>query len=393
MKRLYLRGMVDTQHHVSEMGRIGVCEDGIRIMSPKFRQMSFLVRKLDPKGANILKQEMLSAGGEAAISYHALSDLSRPTDVLLIASEKQYDIIIDKLKQQPFGLKELALELEQAIGNLTQPRVRIIDLGERTLIMGVLNVTPDSFSDGGRFASTEAAVLHANRMAKDGADIIDVGGESTRPGAEPIELEEELERVIPVIEALAGEPGIPISIDSRKPEVVERAVEAGATMVNLIGGLRDDKMAKVLAKANVPTVLMHMQGEPDTMQADPKYEDVMDDIVDSLAAQMARAVGKGLKQENIIVDPGIGFGKTAEHSMEIIRRLGELRLLGAPIMVGTSRKSFIGKVSGGGVDDRLEGSLASAVVAVVNHADMIRAHDVKETRRALEIADAIMGKG
>ena len=264
-------------------------------------------------------------------------------------------------------------------------------LGERTHVMGILNRTPDSFSDGGRFPDADAAVGHALSMMGQGADIIDVGGESTRPGAEPVGTAEELERVIPVIEALSAK-GAPISVDTRKPEVARKALEAGAGMLNLVGGIRDDEMGKVAAASDIPVILTHMRGEPKNMQADPQYDDVMDDIVDHLAAQIKTCTGHGLARGNIIVDPGIGFGKTVDNNREVLRRLGELRMLGAPVMVGTSRKSFIGKITGAEVGDRLEGSLASMVLAAAWGADIVRTHDIRETKRALAVADSILHK-
>jgi dihydropteroate synthase len=254
--------------------------------------------------------------------------------------------------------------------------------------MGILNITPDSFSGDG-ILDTGKAVEKALQMEKDGADIIDIGGESTRPGAEKVSGREELDRVIPVIEALAGKLKIPISIDCRNPLVVKKALESGASIVNLVGGLRDADMAKIIAKAGVPVVLMHMQGEPETMQQNPVYSDVMDDIIAELRMHINIALEAGIEPCNIILDPGIGFGKTVEHNLEIIRRLGEMRILGMPVLIGLSRKSFIGKISGD-ANNRLEGSLASAVLASANGASIIRVHDVAETARAIRLADAVL---
>ncbi len=393
--RLYLRTASAQDRVIQDMQEIGVCQEGVDIMAPKSRYLVFMTRELDPRGANVLKQEMLAVGGEAAISYDAISDLSKPTDALIMGTERQFQIAIGKLRKQPFGLKEMAEKIEDAVETSSASRNRTLAcgnkelrLGERTLVMGILNVTPDSFSDGGKFLDHDIATEHAKDMIEQGADIIDVGGESTRPGAEPVSLEEELGRAIPVIEALSDS-DVPISIDTRKPEVLKKAVEAGASMVNVVGGLRDDDMIKVAADAGIPVVIMHMLGEPGAMQNDPVYSDVMDDIVDHLGEQIERAVDLGVKPENFIVDPGIGFGKTVEHNLEIIGRLGELRILGAPVLVGTSRKSFIGKISGGEADQRREGSLASMVLAAANGADIVRVHDVGETKKALAVADAI----
>jgi len=394
-RKLFLRTMVDKDVHIASMRDVGACDESIDIMAAKSGFYSFLYKELDPRGANILKQEMLAVGGEAAISYEAMSDWEKPTDVLITGTERQLEIAVLKLKNQPFGLKKLGSDLEDAISvlNTTEPRkvdlgTKTLEAGGRTLVMGILNVTPDSFSDGGKFADPDEAIEFAKIMVEQGADIIDVGGESTRPGAESIGLEEEEKRVLPVIEGLSGF-GIPISIDTRKPEVARKALEAGASMVNLVGGLRDDEMIEVVANANVPVVLMHMQGEPDDMQNSPEYDNVMDDIIAELDDQINQAVEGGIDKTNIIVDPGIGFGKTVEHNLEIIRRLGEMKILDAPILIGTSRKSFIGKLTGMDADDRLEGSLASTVLAAANGADIVRVHEVRETKKALAISDAI----
>ncbi len=378
--RLYLRSDAFMASHEKEMLEMEVCKEGIDIMISKMRHIVFMVRGMDPRAANILKQEMLAADGEAAIPYHAISDLSKPTDCLVSGTQRQFQIAIAKLVSQPFGLRELAQEISQAINNLDRPR-------PKPAVMGILNITPDSFSDGGRYFEKEDAVEHARAMADQGADIIDIGGESTRPGAEPVPPEEQLSRVIPVIKALDF--NREMSIDSRSPVVLKEALESGAGIANLVGGVNQG-LLEVLASSDCRIVLMHMQGQPANMQNSPEYADVMDDIVDWFRGQMAMCLDAGISNERLIIDPGIGFGKTLEHNLEILRRLGELRLLGLPIMVGTSRKSFIGKLLDSGVEERLEGSIASAVIALANGADIIRAHDVKETVRAIRIAQEIL---
>jgi dihydropteroate synthase len=387
---LYLRSVNQLDTADAEMRNINVCQEGIDIMLPKMRHFVFMVRDLDPRGANILKQEMLAVGGEAAISYNAICDLSKPTDCLLSGTERQFSIAVCKLKLQPFGLKMLASELDRALGNISAPHVPT--LGQlnldHTLVMGILNVTPDSFSGDG-IIDIDGAVKKALQMENEGADIIDIGGESTRPGAIKVSAEDELARVLPVIKNLSTKLKIPISIDSRNASVVKKALESGASIANLVGGLRDAEMTKIIASAGIPVILMHMQGKPDTMQNNPVYDDVMDDIIAELRGQVKTALGAGIKPSNIILDPGIGFGKTAEQNMEIIRRLGEMRILGMPLLVGTSRKSFIGKVSGD-ANNRLEGSLASAIFASARGANIVRVHDVAETVRALKLNDAIV---
>jgi len=257
----------------------------------------------------------------------------------------------------------------------------------RTLIMGVLNITPDSFSDGGLFVDLDKAVKHAKQMLKDGADIIDIGGESTRPGSEPITEEEELQRVNPVVRELIKKVNVPISIDTYKPKVAEKCLESGAHLVNDITGLGNKEMIKLAAKYKVPVVLMHMKGMPKDMQENPVYNDVVKEIKDFLSGRINEAKKAGIK--DIIIDPGIGFGKTTEHNLQILKRLNEFKDLGCPVLVGPSRKSFIGSITGLPVNERLEGTLASVAIAVMNGANIVRVHDVKECKRAVQIADAV----
>ena len=258
---------------------------------------------------------------------------------------------------------------------------------DRPRIMGVLNVTPDSFSDGGKFLNPEIAVRHARQMVEEGADIIDVGGESTRPGPQGISVPEELERVMSVVERLVKEISVPISIDTQKPEVADEALGIGVHMLNDISGLRSPKMLTIAAKHNVPTIIMHMQGTPETMQKNPQYENVVEEIAEELCKQAAQAKAAGIDQ--VIVDPGIGFGKTLEHNLQILKHLKRFTDLGYPLMVGPSRKGFLGKILGTEVHDRLEGTLAAVVVSVMHGANIVRVHDVKECARALQIVHAI----
>jgi len=275
----------------------------------------------------------------------------------------------------------------------------LYDLGKKTLIMGILNVTPDSFYDGGRHDKIDNAIKHAIKMEKDGADIIDVGGESTKPGSVSVPLSVELARVIPVVEELVDKIKIPISVDTYKSEIAKKALEIGAVMINDITALRMDKqLATVVAEHDVPIVLMHMKGTPNNMQFNPEYEDVMYEIKNFLKIRASYAISCGVKTENIIVDPGIGFGKRTgkgtEDNCEIIKRLGELKELEFPIIIGASRKTFIGNTSSEKkslpLSERLEGSLAAAVAAAINGANIIRVHDVKETRRCLNVVDCII---
>jgi dihydropteroate synthase len=261
----------------------------------------------------------------------------------------------------------------------------------RVLVMGILNVTPDSFSDGGLYIDLDKAVAHGESLEADGADIIDVGGVSTRPFSEPMPVEEEIKRVIPVIKKLSQRVSIPISIDTTRAEVANRAIEAGAVIVNDIGALRlDPALGSLVADADLPIILMHMRGTPQTMQINPHYDDVMGDIIDFLSDSINLAVSKGIRRENIIIDPGIGFGKTADHNLTIIKELARLNSLERPILIGASRKAFIGEVLGVKEPARRDiGSLAVTAVSVMNGAHIVRVHDVKQSVDVIRMAEAI----
>jgi dihydropteroate synthase len=270
-------------------------------------------------------------------------------------------------------------------------KTRKYDLETKTHIMGVLNVTTDSFSDGGRFLRHQDAIAQGMRMAKQGADIIDVGGESTRPGSDPIPLEEELSRVIPVISALSQQTDVPISIDTYKSDMAKRALDAGAQMINDISALRfDPEMKKIAKEYDVPIVLMHIKGTPKDMQQNPYYEDVIAEITGYLEGSIDTAQEAGIEKDKIIIDPGIGFGKRLEDNLNILKNLKKFSILGCPILIGCSRKSFIGKILNLPVEKRLEGSLAALAVAVMNGASMVRVHDVEESKRVTRMVDAII---
>ncbi len=260
----------------------------------------------------------------------------------------------------------------------------------RARVVGIVNVTPDSFSDGGRFLDASAAIHHAESLARDGADVLDIGGESTRPGSEPVTVEEELRRVVPVIRE-AARLGVPISIDTAKPVVAREAIEAGAAIVNDVTALADPGMAGLVAETGAGLILMHMRGTPRTMQDAPRYDDLLGEIREFLIERRARAEAAGVPRERIVLDPGIGFGKTTQHNLELLGRLAEIVALGSPLLVGVSRKRFIGAVTGvENPAERLAGSLAAAVAARSAGAAIIRAHDVRATREALAVADAIL---
>jgi|TARA_B110000259_G_scaffold21342_2_gene22078 dihydropteroate synthase len=263
--------------------------------------------------------------------------------------------------------------------DLTSPRV-----------MGILNVTPDSFSDGGHYSQTDIAVKQAYKFIEEGADIIDIGGESTRPNAEPVSLQEELDRVIPVIESLASKIDIPISIDTYKPAVMRAAMAAGASIVNDVKALQEAGAIEAVANADVAVCLMHMQGEPRNMQDDPHYDDVVEDVVTFLLDRVAICEQAGIKKNRLLIDPGFGFGKTRMHNITLIQQLNTLVNTGYPVLVGLSRKSVLGQITGNDIDARLYVSVSAAVVSAINGAKILRVHDVKATVEALKVVTAIL---
>ncbi len=281
--------------------------------------------------------------------------------------------------------------LENTVLTSELPGGRRLDFS-RYLVMGAINVTPDSFSDGGRFFKPEAAVERTRQMIDEGADIIDFGGESSRPGSEPITSDEELNRVVPVIQAVRGFSGIPISIDTTKAEVARRAIEAGADIINDISALRfDDRMVKVARDSDVPIIIMHMLGIPRTMQDNPSYTDCVNQLKNFFNERIDFCVKNGIKKDRIILDPGIGFGKRLQDNLSIIKRLDEFKTFGCPVMIGTSRKSFISMITGikGDADKRIGGSIASMLAALSRGCNIVRVHDVAETVEAIKIAEAI----
>ncbi len=376
---------------LEELRKVGADEAGSALMAPKMRFRLIKVYDLAPKQANIIKQEMLSKGGDAAVARGTVDGSVERTDVLMMGTEKQFRAVIKKLRMQPFGLARLAAELEEVLDNLQGRKPRVLNcrgkklpLGERTLVMGILNVTPDSFSDGGRFYDLESALAHARRMEAEGADIIDVGGESTRPGHTPVSVEEEKDRVMPVLKALLAETRLPVSVDTTKAPVARCALELGAHIINDQWALRaDPEMAPLVAQYGVPLVMMHNQ-------RGTEYRDLMGDMVRYFRESIDLALRAGIPRENIIIDPGIGFGKTVEQSLEAIRRMRELDCLGLPVLLGTSRKSVIGKTLDLPPDQRVEGTGATVALGIANGADIVRVHDVKEMVRVARMTDALV---
>jgi dihydropteroate synthase len=390
--------LVNFDEAVLEVKRIGVDSYAIPLLASKALGLSIKVEHLDCAQSNIIKQTALSVGADAAVARPVVTGCSEKTDLILFCNRRQLDEIAGRLMIQPFGLKHIAEGLRRAVADVSaRRRVSLpdgeLDLSTRTHIMGVLNVTPDSFSDGGEHFEPGQAVEWGMRMVEDGADIVDIGGESTRPGSEPVSAEQELGRVMPVIEILSKECGCPLSIDTQKSEVAVEAVAGGASLVNDISGLTfDSRMAAKVAETGAALVIGHIRGAPRSMQQDPHYDDVMSEITTELRTSIKRAESDGIDPSKIIIDPGIGFGKRLEDNLAIIRRLAELRSLGKPVMVGPSRKSFIGTILDLPVKERLEGTAAAVAAAVINGADVVRVHDVKEMKRICLVADAILQK-
>ncbi len=379
-----------------EMLKIGVCQGGIDAMEGKARTLVIKVADATVPAAHVLKQQMLSLGGDAAVAKDVITHAVDSTDVLIIGTSRQMRDLTRKLSWQPFGLPELGERIGELLDALDGPGTSVLragpytlDLSERVHFMGILNVTPDSFSDGGDYLRPTAAAERALAMIEEGADIIDIGGQSSRPGSEPVTEEEELKRVVPVIERLREEWDGPLSIDTYRARVAEEALLAGASIVNDITAFTaEPRIGRVTADAGAAAVLMHMQGAPATMQKSPSYEDLMGEVAFFLKAAVERAASAGLGDDQIAVDPGIGFGKTTQHNLAILRRLPELAVLGKPILVGPSRKSFIGNVLDLPVGERLEGTLATAAYAVAQGAKILRVHDVRPTVRAVRMVEA-----
>lgn len=375
-----------------EIELIGPDNGGKILMQNKLLHRVIKVRGLRPEAATIIKQEMLGRGGEAVTCRGVINCSAPKSDILMSGTVKQYQEIAKKLLMQPFGLKELAKDILQALDNTVKSMQKItrcskkeFSWGSRTYIMGILNLTPDSFSDGGRFNNFDKALYQAEKMVRDGADIIDIGGESTRPGYEKISDEEEIARISPVLEALAKELEVPISVDTYKYGVAKAALESGADMLNDIWGLlADPALADLAAEYKVPIVLMHNQDGT-------QYDSMMDDILTSLRKSIAIAKNAGVPDEMIILDPGIGFGKDVAQNIATMRHLEDFKTLGYPILLGTSRKSLIGKVLDLPANERIEGTGATVALGIAKGAaDIIRVHDVKEMARVAKMMDAMV---
>lgn len=381
-----------------EMRKIGVCDGGIDAMEGKARTLVIKVAGASIPAAHVLKQQMLSVGGDAAVAKDVITHAVDSTDVLIMGTPNQIRRLVEKLQWQPFGLPELGTDIGALLDTESKPAGRVlrarensIDLGAAVRVMGILNVTPDSFSDGGDYVQPTAAVDRALQMVEEGADMVDVGGQSSRPGSRPVSEDEELRRVVPVIERIREAWSGPVSVDTYRARVAEAALAAGACIVNDITAMTaEPAMAGVVAGQGAACVLMHMKGTPADMQNAPEYDDLMGEITLFLGNAVSRAEEAGIGADQIAVDPGIGFGKTTQHNLAILRRLPELAVLGKPVLVGTSRKSFIGNVLDLPVDQRLEGTLATAAYAVAQGARLLRVHDVRPVARTVRMIEACM---
>jgi dihydropteroate synthase len=378
--------------------KIGVDPYGIDAMASKTININILLEYQPCKIANIIKQEMLSVGGDAAVARGSVSCSVPVSDILIMGTLKQISALIKKIEKQPFGLNLIARNILEILKNISQNEYvlktfrREIHLGKKTLIMGILNVTPDSFSDGGLYCSQQKAVERGLQMVDEGADIIDIGGESTRPGAVSVSAAIELKRVLPVIESLVKQVKIPISIDTKKAQVAWQAAASGAEIVNDVSALLGDKkMTKTIKETGAAVILMHMRGNPRNMQKDNLvYENLMGEIKDYLKKSSEKARKAGIEKDCLVIDPGIGFGKTSEDNYKIIKNLSQLKELGMPVMIGTSRKSFIGKVTGGEPEQRLEGTAATVTAAIMNGCHIVRVHDVAAMKKVAAVTDAIV---
>lgn len=394
----------NTNDLLDELRKIGCDEKAVSIFNKKFDTLPVKIIGVKCALANIIKQEMLSSKGDAVVHSKSVSCEVEKTDVLLLGTPSVYDALIRKLEYQDYPtLMELGRQLKKILDNIYNRIYSHKTRGGRTVnynepvLMGILNMTDDSFHDGGKYNTPDQAFKRAGEMIQSGAAIIDVGGESTRPGAQPLDVNAEMERVIPVIEKIHKELDTVISVDTYKSQVAEEALKAGADIVNDISAMTfDRKMAGVVKRYESHVILMHMQGTPANMQADPQYEDVIRELIEYFDDRIRYAVSEGIPEDKIIIDPGIGFGKKLNHNRAIIKYLSSFKKYGLPILIGVSRKSMIGLLLGDGDDpskipssERLYGTLGAHALAYVNGAEIFRVHDVREHAEVFKVLKAI----
>jgi dihydropteroate synthase len=382
--------MNDVKRHLGDFDLSG---EDIQKIADNFLYCTIKLESVDTRAANLMKSYLETLGGGIAMSRGAHDYTVRETDVLITGSRRTLQLLATRLKGEPYGLDAVSGEILACTtaGNRTISwGSRTLDFTHKTYVMGILNCTPDSFFPSSRAASTKDAMRSAREMISAGVDIVDVGGESTRPGAEPVPVEEEIRRVIPVIQALRGDSDVIVSVDTRKKEIAERALDAGADIINDISGLRhNEELARLVARRRVPVVLMHMRGAPKTMQKNPYYKNTISEILRELQPSIAAAIGAGIAPEMIIIDPGIGFGKRSQDNLRIIKELASLKSLKFPILVGLSRKGFIGEILDRPVEKRLIGTVTANTLAILNGANIIRVHDVADAVEMVKIIDSI----
>lgn len=384
-----------------EIASIGPDDAGVPKIAAKSEHYLIRVDDVRTPAANILKQELLARGADGAVSRHTIAVTAPTTNMLIYANVAQLRSLIRNLKEQPYGLAALGEQLAALLDNIHRAPVPItcglytLPLGSRTLVMGILNLTSDSFSGDGLGSDVEAALQQARAFHAAGADLLDLGAESTRPGSSEISPDEELARLTPVLQALLDPVRgvtLPISIDTKKASVIEACLKMGAHLANDISGLRaDPDYAAVVARYAAPVIIMHIKGTPQTMQQNPQYDDLLGEVIAYLREGISIATGAGIAREKVIIDPGIGFGKTFDHNLELLHRLGELHSLGQPILVGTSRKGFIGKLLGSvPASERIFGTAATVALSIAGGADIVRVHDVAQMVQVVKVADAIV---
>jgi len=377
----------------------GVDPYGVEAIGAKADPVVVRVDGVSAAAANIVKQQLLSLGADAAVHRDVITGAPERSTVFIVADRARLARLPERFARQPFGLAELAGAIVELVATADEPPAALslpngsLDLSNGPVIMGILNVTPDSFSDGGRYLDPGAAVERASRMIEEGAGIIDIGGESTRPGSAPVSAAAELDRVRPVIARLGRTAPVPLSIDTRHALVAEAALGEGASIVNDVSGLRHDpSMSETARRSGAAVVIMHMLGTPETMQEKPQYDDVTSEIIAWMAERTSAALAAGIPRDKIVVDPGLGFGKRLEDNLALLREIGDFRGLGFPVMVGYSRKSFVGKLTGRGEADRLAGGLAALARAASGGVSIVRTHDVRETADFLKVWKAVDGK-
>jgi dihydropteroate synthase len=375
------------------LGEIDMSEEEIEKISDMFLYCTVKLEGVDTRAANLMKTSIENLGGALAMRKDAHEFTVRQTDVLISGSRHTLRLLATRLKGEPFGLDGIAAEIASCIS--TGARImswgtRTLDFTSKTYVMGILNCTPDSFYPGSRAVTIKDALKAAREMIQAGVDIIDVGGESTRPGSDPVTLEEEVRRVIPVVQSLRAESDVMISVDTRKKDVAERALDAGADFINDISGLRhNDELARLVARRGVPVVLMHMRGTPKTMQRQPYYKNTISEILRELQPSIAAALGAGIDPSMLIIDPGIGFGKRIQDNLRIIKELASLKSLNFPILIGLSRKGFIGEILDKPVEKRLIGTITANTLAIINGANIIRVHDVGDAVEMVKIIESV----